>query len=80
MENKYNNYDNPSSSMRVNKKQLKHILMLTDYLISKTDTPIQIKAVAVELKLRTDKYCLANYNKVYTEIDHIQRTDLERFI
>jgi hypothetical protein len=80
MKNKYNNYDNPSSSMRINKKQLKHILMLTDYLISRNDTPIQIKAVAVELKERTDKYCLANYNKVYVEIEHIQKTDLERFI
>ena len=80
MNNKYNNFDNPSSSMRINKKQLKYLLMLTDYVISKTDTPVHIRAVAVEIKERTDKYCLTNYNKVYAEIDHIQKTDLERFI
>ena len=30
-----NNYDNPSSNMRVNTKLLKHILLVADWVINK---------------------------------------------
>ena len=79
MKNKdYNEYDNPSSQMRVNTKLLKHIMIVTDWCM-KNETPVLIKASAKELSERTNKYCQDHFKKVYEEIDNINQTNLERF-
>jgi tetrahydromethanopterin S-methyltransferase subunit H len=74
-----NNYDNPSSNMRVNTKLLKHILLVADWVINKEDSPSLIKTSAKELKLRTDKYCSEHFTKVYEEIDRVNQMNIERF-
>jgi hypothetical protein len=79
MKNKnYNEYDNPSSQMRVNTKLLKHIMIVTDWCM-KNETPVLIKASAKELSDRTNKYCKDHFKKVYEEVDNINQTNLERF-
>ena len=79
MNNKdYNEYDNPSSNMRVNTKLLKHIMIVTNWCI-KNETPVLIKASAKEVLDRTNKYCESHYQKVYNEVSDIQNNTLERF-
>jgi len=76
--NNYNEYDNPSSNMRVNTKLLKHIMIVTDWCM-KNQTPVIVKASAKEVLERTNKYCENHYQKVYNEVEHIQSNNIERF-
>lgn len=79
MKNKdYNEYDNPSSQMRVNMKLLKHVMIVNDWVI-KNETPILVKASAKEVMKRTDKYCSSNYRKVYDEVPELIKNTIERF-
>jgi hypothetical protein len=80
MKNKdYNEYDNPSSQMRVNVKLLKHIMIITDWCM-KNETPVLIKASASEVLNRTNKYCSGHYNKVFDEVNDLENTNIERFM
>lgn len=80
MKNKdYNEYDNPSSQMRVNTKLLKHIMVVNDWVI-KNEVPSSIKASANEVFNRTNKYCSGHYNKVFEEINDLENTNIERFM
>jgi recombinational DNA repair protein RecR len=77
--NKWNSYNSPSSSMRINCNHLKNIMLITEYVIKNEQTPIYIKQYAKDLYDRTDKYCQAHFTKVYEEIDNIKNTTLERY-
>jgi hypothetical protein len=74
----YNTYDNPSSNMRVNTKLLKHIMIVTDWVM-KNETPVSIKASAKEVFDRTNRYCESHYQKVYSEVNYIKNNTIERF-
>lgn len=76
---KFNNYDKPSSSMRLNCSQLKNVMLITEYLINNEQTPTYIKQYAKDLHDRTDKYCQTHFTKVYEEINNIKNTTLERY-
>ncbi len=76
---KYNSYDNPSSSMRLNCSHLKNVMLITEYIIKNEQTPTYIKQYAKDLRERTDKYCQLHYTKVYEELDNIKNTTLERY-
>ena len=76
---KYNNYDDPSSNMRVNVNLLKHIMIVTDWCM-KNEIPVLIKASASEVLNRTNKYCSGHYNKVFEEVNDLENTNIERFM
>jgi recombinational DNA repair protein RecR len=76
---KYNSYDNPSSSMRLNCSQLKNVMLVTEYVIKNEQTPTYIKQYARDLYNRTDRYCQTHFTKVYEELENIKNTTLERY-
>ena len=76
---KYNNYDHPSSNMRVNVNLLKHIMIVSDWCL-KNETNSLVKTSAKELKNRTDKYCSTHYTKVFEEVSELENKNIERFM
>ena len=79
LKNKYNSYDNPSSSMRINCSQLKNLLLVTEYVMKDENISHSLKHFAKELNERTNKYCEQHFTKVYEEIDYLRKTSLERY-
>jgi hypothetical protein len=75
----YNDYDNPSTNMRVNVNLLKHILIVSDWC-TKNETPVLVKTSANEVQKRVNKYCSGHYNKVFEEVNDLENTNIERFM
>ena len=69
MEYRFNSYDRPSSSMRVNCKLLKDILLVCDFVINSKEAEPNIKVFAKNLLNRTLVYCKTNYKKAFKEYE-----------
>ncbi len=67
----YNDYDNPSTNMRVNSSLLKHILIVSKWC-TENETPVLVKSSANEVQKRVNKYCTGHYNKVFEEINTLE--------
>ena len=78
MEYKWNDYDKPSSSMRVNCKLLKDILLVCEFAINSSDANPNIKVFAKRILNRTTVYCKEHYKKAFKEFEkEKKRTFLE---
>ena len=69
IEYRWNNYDNPSSNMRLNKKYLKDLLLVCDFAINSNEALPNIKEFAKILLNRTTVYCKEHYKKAFKEYE-----------